>query len=444
MADAVNPLALSDEDFDNLNSPEDIKQAQADPALEAPAVEEAAQAVAEAGAEPTAKTEEEIAAEAAAQASLVPEAKPDAEAQAEQADLNDKDFVAKTPEVLAAEAKELADAEAAKAATDGAVVAKTPEEEAAAKAEAEVKAKEEQAEKPALNFAEIGELVMKPFKANGQMVTLKSPEEAIKLMQMGAHFTRKMQAIQPHRKVLTMLENNGLLDEDRLNYLIDLDKKNPEAIKKLIKDAGIDPLEIDANIEPAYQAGSHKVTDAEVTFKSAIEDLVSSDEGKASLEKFNTTWDDASKEAVWAEPGLLATFHEQRENGIYDRISTEIERQKMLGTISPQTSFIKAYETVGLQLHNSGAFQDLVQKAAPSASGQGEAAPVPVPAAQALAPAALVPVATRVAAPKLEADNNDKAKAAAVSSSSPRPAKPFVNPLAMKDEDFLAQMEGRV
>ena len=100
--------------------------------------------------------------------------------------------------------------------------------------------------------------VMAPFKANGKMITLRSPEEAIQLMQQGANFTKKMQAIAPHRKLLIMLENNGLLDESKINYLIDLDKKNPEAIKKLVKDAGIDPKDIDTQAEKKKHQSNNK------------------------------------------------------------------------------------------------------------------------------------------------------------------------------------------
>ena len=83
--------------------------------------------------------------------------------------------------------------------------------------------------------------VMTPFKANGKLIELRNPAEAVQLMQMGANYTRKMQAIQQHRKVLTMLENNGLLDEGKLSFLIDIEKKNPDAIQKLVKESGIDP-----------------------------------------------------------------------------------------------------------------------------------------------------------------------------------------------------------
>lgn len=296
------------------------------------------------------------------------------------------------------------------------------------KPEAELKAKEGEAPKTGeaepLNFAAIGEMIMKPFKANGEMLQLKSPEEALKLMQMGAHFTRKMQAIQPHRKVLTMLENNGLLDEDRLSFLIDLEKKNPDAIKKLIKDSGIDPLEIDTTVEPTYRAGSHKVTDAEVNFKTALEDITSTPEGKEALKHFNETWDDASKEVVWADPSLLSTMHSQKQNGIYDRIEAEVSRRRTLGTIGPETSFIAAYQVVGTELDKSGAFADIAAKNVPSPSVKAEVPP------------AVTPVATRTATPKADTVNNDKAAAASPSRSGNRPAKPIINPLDMSDEDF--------
>ena len=58
--------------------------------------------------------------------------------------------------------------------------------------------------------------IMAPFKANGKMIELRSPEEAVSLMQMGANYTRKMQELQPHRKTLLMLQDNNLLDAEKL------------------------------------------------------------------------------------------------------------------------------------------------------------------------------------------------------------------------------------
>lgn len=268
--------------------------------------------------------------------------------------------------------------------------------------------------------------VMAPFIANGKEIKLNSPEEVIQLMQQGANYTRKMQAIAPHRKMLTMAQNNGIT-EDKLSFLIDLEKGNPEAIQKFLKDKGVDPLSIDTESEPTYREGTHKVSDTEVAFRTNLDELSSTPEGKETLQTINSTWDDASKEVLWGEPALMTVIHAQRESGVYDLITTEVDRRRMLGQIAPDTSFFDAYRMVG---------DDLVKKA--------EAEKAAAPAPTAVAP---VPVATTAAAPKATVENGDKASAASPTRSTPKPAKVNFNPLAMSDEEFEAQfakMQGRV
>lgn len=272
-----------------------------------------------------------------------------------------------------------------------------------------------------INYEEQYNRLMAPFKANGKMITLNSPEELIQLAQMGANYTRKMQDIQPHRKVLQMLQNNGLLDEGKLSFLIDLDKKDPEAIKKLIKDTGMDPLDIDTSVEPAYKEGNHRISDEDVAFTTALEDIKSTPNGIETIQVINQ-WDHASKDLLWKSPDLMAVIHNQRDNGIYDRIATEIDRRKTLGIIPATVPFIQAYRVVGDELNNQGKFNDLVK---------------PIPKNN-------QPIATRVVTPKPTVTNGTKASAASTTRSVTTSAKQLVNPLAMSDEDFLKQMNNRV
>lgn len=271
------------------------------------------------------------------------------------------------------------------------------------------------------------EKVMAPLKANGKTIELRNPEEAIQLMQMGANYTRKMQALAPHRKMLLMLENNGLLDEGKLSYLIDLDKKNPAAIKKLIKDAGLDPLEIDLDDPQAkpYLEGNHRVSDEEASFRTVLDELSSNPEGKVTLQVIHTQWDQASKEVLWKQPDVMSLIHQQRENGIYDRITTELERQRSLGQIPPNVPFLHAYKAIGDQLAAAGGFDDLVNSATP----------------QPQQPAPATPVATTVAKPKPAATNSDKVSAASPTRSTPRKAETTPNPLALPDDEFMKQVE---
>ena len=291
---------------------------------------------------------------------------------------------------------------------------KTPEQLAQEKAEADAKAKNTQ---PAgeVDYKAGYEQIMAPFKANGKTMQVKSVEEAIQLMQMGANYTRKMQELQPHRKTLLMLENNGLLDEGKLSFLIDLDKKNPEAIKKLLQDANINPLDVDMDQESTYQEGNHKVSDEEAQFRLVLDELNSNPVGRETLQTINSTWDQASKEVLWKQPEVMNTIHQQRENGVYARITAEIDRRRTLGVIQVGVPFLEAYRVVGDELHKAGAFNDLFKPKAP----------------------AVAPVATRAAMPK-PTGLDPKAEAAAVHRGSPsKTTSPFEAMQKASDEEFL-------
>ena len=290
---------------------------------------------------------------------------------------------------------------------------KTPEQLAQDKAEADAKAKDTQ---PAgeVDYKAGYEQFMAPFKANGKTMQVKSVEEAIQLMQMGANYTRKMQELQPHRKTLLMLENNGLLDEGKLSFLIDLDKKNPEAIKKLLQDANINPLDVDMDKESTYQEGNHKVSDEEAQFRLVLDELNSNPVGRETLQTINSTWDQASKEVLWKQPEVMNTINAQRENGVYARITAEIDRRRTLGVIQVGVPFLEAYRVVGDELHKAGAFNDLFKPKAPAA-----------------------PVATRAAMPK-PTGLDPKAEAAAVHRGSPsKTTSPLEAMQKASDDEFL-------
>jgi hypothetical protein len=277
------------------------------------------------------------------------------------------------------------------------------------------------------------EAIMKPFKANGKMVELRSPEEAIALMQMGANYTKRMQDIQPHRKVLMMLQNNGLLDEGKLSFLIDIDRRDPEAIKKLLKDGGLDPLEIDVSGDPAYVEGSHRIGDDEVKFRTTLDELGSNPAGAETLTEINTGWDQASKQVLWSSPEIMTVIHQQREMGVYEVIKAEVDRRITLGAIPPNTPFLQAYKTVGDEMANAAI--------AGSPGGEPSGATT-APGGSTTQPTV---VATRTEVPKSQLANGDRASAASPTRITPTATTgDKSNPLAMADDEFLKSMNGRV
>ena len=397
MEPTIDQMAsMTDEDFLKMEVPSDVVEPEKTP--EQVAAEEAtriqAQADADAAAEAQAQADA-AATKAAEDAAKVTEQPGEVQVPGS---TTVEEPVTKTSEELAAEADKN----------------KTPEQLAQEKAEADAKAKDTQSAGE-VDYKAGYEQIMAPFKANGKTMQVKSVEEAIQLMQMGANYTRKMQELQPHRKTLLMLENNGLLDEGKLSFLIDLDKKNPEAIKKLLQDANINPLDVDMDQESTYQEGNHKVSDEEAQFRLVLDELNSNPVGRETLQTINSTWDQASKEVLWKQPEVMNTINAQRENGVYARITAEIDRRRTLGVIQVGVPFLEAYRVVGDELHKAGAFNDLFK---PKAS-------------------AVAPVATRAAMPK-PTGLDPKAEAAAVHRGSPsKTTSPLEAMQKASDDEFL-------
>ena len=105
-----------------------------------------------------------------------------------------------------------------------------------------------------LLYKETHDKIFKPFKANGRDIQVKDVDEAIRLMQMGVGFHSKMTELKPAMGIIRTLEQNGLLDEDKIKLFIDLNNKNPEAVRHFLKQNEIDPLDIDMDDETKYES----------------------------------------------------------------------------------------------------------------------------------------------------------------------------------------------
>lgn len=276
---------------------------------------------------------------------------------------------------------------------------------------------ESEEDKDTVDYKALYEKIMAPFKANGKMIQVHTPEEAITLMQHGANYTKKMHALKPNLKMMRALENNGLLEEDKINNLIDLANKNQDAILKLVKDANLDPMEMDTSAETAYKPQNHSVSDQEMDFHTTLEDVLSMESGSDTISMINTQWDQASKEAIYKEPQIMQVIHDQRANGIYDRIYAEIDRRRTLGTLSTTIPLIQAYKQVGDELHSSG---QLVAQEAPANQSKPKV------------------LETRASNPRKAVSNGDKARAASPTRAAPKSSpKPF-DPFALSDEEIMA------
>ena len=268
----------------------------------------------------------------------------------------------------------------------------------------------------AIDYKAAYEKLTRPFRANGKEMQVKNIDDAIALMQMGANYNKKMAALKPNLKLLKLLETNDLLSEEKLSFLIDVQKKNPAAISKLIKESGIDPLDLDESKAADYKPSVRRIDDREIELDQVLEDIQDSPAYHKTLNVVSKEWDQASRQIIAEQPQLLKVLNAHMENGIFDMIAKELEHERMMGRLAG-LSDIEAYRKIGDAIHARGGFNSLGR--------QGNAAPAAKPM-------------TPPSKPKPESVEKVKEKKRAASPtamSTPKaPPKEF-NPLAMSDEE---------
>jgi len=269
--------------------------------------------------------------------------------------------------------------------------------------------------------------MLAPFKANGKEIAVSTVDDAISLMQMGANYNKKMAGLKPSLKMMKLLENSGLLSEEKISYLIDLEKKNPAAINKLIKDSGIDPMDLDAEKASGYKPQTYTVDDREMELDSVLDSIQETPSYNRTLDIVSTQWDGASKQVIAGTPQLLKVINDHVSSGIYDTIMQEVERGRMLGRLNG-LSDIDAYRQVGDAIQARGGFNAVAQGSSPD---QAKPAPAPVSAAP---------------KPSQAEEDRLREKRRAAGSTKPvgsgAPAKEF-NPLAMSDEEYLKSFNNK-
>ena len=283
----------------------------------------------------------------------------------------------------------------------------------------EEEAEEGESSEVADNYAAI----MAPFKANGKDITVDSPDDVRQLMKMGANYHKKMASLKPNLKLMKMLQNNDLLDEGKLSYLIDLNKNDPNAIKKLIKDSklNIDDLETGEDEEVDYTPNAYAVNDAEVDVESVLEEIQSTDSYSKTVDIVANKLDEKSKEAISKEPAIIRIINDQVASGVYDKIMSAVDKERMLGKLTDMSD-IQAYQFIGNQLNEKGQ----------------------------LAPQKQAPKSNKVVKPSKSVTEKDKTKltnrkkAASTTRTKQAKREPLtgINPLEMSDEEFEKKFSG--
>jgi len=271
-------------------------------------------------------------------------------------------------------------------------------------------------ETPAVDFQGAYERIFPPFKANGKEMQVDTVDDVLSLMKMGANYQKKMNQLAPNLKVVKMLERNGLLDTDKLNSLIDVSKNDPAAIAKLIKDSGIDPLDIDTDAEVKYTPTDYKVSDKEYKLDSALDSIKDSETFDKTINVMSTQWDEESKKIISDNPEVIGILDEHMQNGVYDTVSTLVAKERTLGRLTDVPEIV-AYQQAAQYLASTGVL----------CNGNQQSVQKP-------------PVSDVLSKTKAQADSaavKQTRKAAASTKTSSKPTTTTPDYLKMTDEEFM-------
>ena len=276
-------------------------------------------------------------------------------------------------------------------------------------------AKQEENTEP--DYKAVYDRLFTPFRANGKEIKIASVDDAVALMQMGANYNKKMAALKPNLKLMKVLENNDLLSEEKIGFLIDLSKKDPAAISKLMKDSGIDPLDVDVEQAKEYAPKTYAVDDREIELDQVLDEIQDTPTYSKTISLVSNKWDAHSKQAIADSPQLLKVINTHMATGIYDLISAEVERERVFGRLGGMSD-IQAYQQVGDAINARGGFNHLVnQNGVPHTTKQVVVPPV------------------RSATPSPEVKDKKRA-ASSPKAATPKVKEPDFNPLAMSDDEF--------
>ena len=194
-----------------------------------------------------------------------------------------------------------------------------------------------------------------PFKADGKDFHVRSPEDAIRLIQQGVNYSRRMQEIKPMKQLNRMLQDHGLDKADQLNFLIDLSKGDKGAITQLLKSHKIDPMDLDVEKDSGYQAKNYQGNPQDNEFRDALDMALTTPEGQALVSHIHRDWDPKSKARLREDPSIIGTLQGFKASGVYDKVVEELRYQQSLGYLQG-VPFLQAFDQVGEAMKNAGVF----------------------------------------------------------------------------------------
>lgn len=196
------------------------------------------------------------------------------------------------------------------------------------------------------NYKEFYEQVaLAKFTANGKEVEgFKDPADLIRAQQMLHGYSDKMKVFKEYKPFLKALEERKLTtDADKFNLAMSIIDGDPEAIKKVLKEKGIDPLELDLE-DIKYTEKNTLPSKAQLLIEDTYEQAENLGVGDKFTRVINKDWDIKSLQELVTNNAVRADLLQHLSDGTYDIVSNEIKKMELLdatGVLNGMTSIDK-------------------------------------------------------------------------------------------------------
>lgn len=196
------------------------------------------------------------------------------------------------------------------------------------------------------NYKEFYEKVaLAKFTANGKEVEgFKDPEDLVRAQQMLHGYSDKMKVFKEYKPFIKALEERGITkDSEQFNLTMSLLDGDQEAFKKILKDKGVDPLELDLeNVE--YAPKNTLPSEAQMLIEETYEQADNLGIGDKFNKVISKDWDVDSLQEFIKNGAVRNDLMQHLKDGTYDIVQNEINRMELLdstGALSGKTSIEK-------------------------------------------------------------------------------------------------------
>jgi len=189
-----------------------------------------------------------------------------------------------------------------------------------------------------------------PLKVSGKEIPINSLEELYTLASGGAGVTQKFQEIAGHKKSISIMQEHGLTEAD-LSLLIEARNGSKDALASLVKQSGIDSLDVTDEVAEGYQPGKFIPSDQQLSLHDVQREISMDEEYGITQNVVNNIMDPRSQDMLVQNPQMIKGLHQDIKSGAYQKVSVEAQKLKLMdgGLRSDMEYYIAAAQGEGYE-----------------------------------------------------------------------------------------------